>query len=162
MPTTNTTKTIGSIIKDFKDFVATHETEKGGPMTHTTYDFKRYNFVDDDYQKFLEKYVAVIKSGAGIDLHFVERPNSNGVTYLLIDVDYEHEGSKRLYKKKHIKQIIENINDFLRDNFTVTKHQLTSFVTEKEIPSKRDNNSLYKDGFHICYPYLPMEEKHRY
>jgi P4 family phage/plasmid primase-like protien len=40
---------------------------------------------------------------------------------------------------------------------------LRSFVTEKSKPTKRSNkNDIYKDGLHIYYPYLPMNEKYRY
>jgi P4 family phage/plasmid primase-like protien len=151
----------GSVIKKFKNFIEAHETASQ-PMTHTTLTKggKCYNFVGDDYRQFLEKYVAVLQSGAELDLHFVEKPNP--VALFLIDVDYDQKGSKRQYKQKHIKQIIEETNSFLIENFLVTKHQLTTFVTEKDHSTKRDNNNYYKDGFHIYYPYLPMNEKHRY
>jgi P4 family phage/plasmid primase-like protien len=157
---------IGSAVKSFYKFIGTHVSYDKATTTHTTMgegsNCGKYNFVGDDYQKFLDKYIAVLNSEAEVDLNFVERPNSNGVTYFFIDVDYEHDGKKRMYTDKHIKQIIDKTNEFLRDHFNVTKNHLITFVTEKPEPTKRKNSPEYKDGFHIYYPNLPMEEKHRY
>ena len=154
-----------SIVKDFRDFVELHKCEKER-MTHTTIikgNGGKYCFEGKDYQEFMEKYVAIVKANANIDLHFVERVNVNNVTFLFIDVDYDHDGKDRLYKESDIKQIIEKINTFIREKFLITKCQLTSFVTEKPEPTKRTNIvDQFKDGFHIMYPFLPMEEKHRY
>lgn len=152
--------------EEFNKFINKHRCRKEEP-THTILPlFKggpagKFCFKGKVYQDFLDKYVELVKLGE--DLHFVERPNENGVTFLLIDVDYDQKGSKRVYTEEHIKEIIETINEFVQENFNVADYQLTSFVTEKAKPSKRDNNpNRYKDGFHIYYPYLPLEEKHRY
>jgi P4 family phage/plasmid primase-like protien len=155
---------IDTLVKDFRTFVNNHRCDKT-QMTHTTLikgEGGRYCFVGKDYQDFMEKYSKVVKSGADIDLHFVERPNRNGVTFLLLDVDYDHNESPRVYTDEHIEQIIKKTNKFIKTNFVVTDHQLTSFVTEKPKPSKRQGNNIHKDGFHVYYPFLPMDEKQRY
>lgn len=153
-----------SVVTQFYKFINEHRSDKDN-MTHTTLikgAGAKYCFTGQSYSEFLEKYISVLKSGSCVDLHFVERPNKNGVTFLFIDVDFDHDGSKRIYTQKHIKEIIKKTNDFLCKNFKVTKYQLSAFVTEKPKPTKRDKGDLYKDGFHIYYPYLAMEEKHRY
>lgn len=156
---------IGSLIKSFRTFVEDHRCDKEH-MTHTTLingGGGKYCFEGKDYQEFMEKYVQIVKADANIDLHFVERPNNNKVTFLFIDVDYDHKGKNRLYTEETFTQIIEKTNDFIRENFNVTNYQLSSFVTEKPEPTRRTNNpNMYKDGFHIYYPNLPLEEKHRY
>lgn len=151
--------------RDFQKFINAHRCGQED-TTHTILskvkgEAGKFCFKGSDYQEFLDRYIELVK--IGVDLHFVERPNSNGVTYLFIDVDYDQKGSDRVYTDEHIKEIIEKTNNFIQENFIVTNYQLTSFVTEKIKPSKRDNNpNMYKDGFHIYYPYLPLEEKHRY
>jgi P4 family phage/plasmid primase-like protien len=155
---------VSSLQRNFQMFINKHRCEKEN-TTHTILvkgsAAGKFCFKGKTYQDFLEKYIELVKTG--VDLHFVEKPNDNGVTYLLIDVDYDQKGPKRIYTEDHIKQIIETTNNFIQENFNVTNYQLTSFVTEKTKPSKRDNNpNMYKDGFHICYPHLPLEEKHRY
>lgn len=156
---------IGSLVKSFRNFVESHKCDKER-MTHTTLikgEGGKYCFEGKDYQDFMERYVEIVKADANIDLHFVERPNNNKVTFLFIDVDYDHKGKNRIYTDEHITQIIEKTNTFIRENFNVTNYQLSSFVTEKPEPTKRTNApNMYKDGFHIYYPNLPMEEQHRY
>ena len=161
---TDTCKDTVQLQKTFQEFINSHRCGKED-MTHTVLskggDAGKFCFKGREYQDFLEQYIELVKKGT--DLHFVERPNNNGVTFLLLDIDYDQKGPKRVYTENHIKQIIEATNDFLRENFIVTNHQLTSFVTEKIKPSKRDNApNMFKDGFHIYYPHLPLEEKHRY
>lgn len=152
-----------SLIKDFIKFIELHKCEKG-KMTHTAMGTRggKFCFSGKNYHDFLDKYIKLVKSKAKIDLHFVERPSNHGVTYLLLDVDYDHIGEKRVYTNDHIKKIINKTNQFITENFDVTQHQLTTFLTEKPCPTKRDNKTMYKDGFHIYYPYLPMKTEFRY
>lgn len=144
------------IVNDFNAFINQYRCTDG--ITHTILAKKggKFNF-SSVYQQFLKHYVNLVNSGYE-NLHFVERPNN--ITYLFIDIDYDHEGDKRLYNIQHIKQIIKTTNKFISINFDITNKQLESFVTEKPAPTQKNN--MYKDGFHICYPYLPLEEKHRY
>lgn len=157
----------GKIIKDFKDFLRSHECDKDN-MTHTSLIKgcgRRYSFVGEDYQKFMDKYSHIVRmiknKEIEYDLHFVERPSMSGVTYLFIDVDFDQKGSKRLYTKEHIKEIIEKTNLFVDNNFSVGESNLVSYVTEKPEPTKRSDGT-FKDGFHIYYPDLPMKESYRY
>ena len=156
---------VDTLLNDFEEFIHAHKCETKEDTTHTILKKGggKFCFEGRDYQEFLEQYIEIIKNDKTIDLHFVEKPNKNGVTYLFIDVDFDHKGGKRLYTQDHIKQIIEKTNDFLSENFIVTNYELISFVTEKPKPTKRDNNpNMYKDGFHIYYPFLPMDVKQRY
>lgn len=153
------------LFKNFEEFVYAHRCEDIKNTTHTILKKGggKFCFEGTVYQQFLEQYVEIIKNDKTVDMHFVEKPNKNGVTYLFIDVDFDHKGKERLYTENHVKRIIEKTNDFLRENYIVTNHELISFVTEKPKPTKRDNNpNMYKDGFHIYYPFLPMNIKQRY
>ena len=147
-----------SLIKSFNCFINKHKCGKDG-ITHTTYNGGRYCFSGKNYEKFIKKYVEMVTFNN--KLHFIERPNKNGVTYLFIDVDIDHKGGERLYKQNNIKKIIKMTNNILNNIFNITNNQLTTIVTEKSKPSNK-NGDIYKDGFHIYYPYLPLEEKYRY
>lgn len=157
---------IKDLIKDFQTFTNAHKCDRDS-MTHTTLikgQGARYCFTEENYQTFMKKYVDMIKADEEIDLFFVERPSSHGVSFLFIDVDFDQQKSKRTYEEEHITQIIQETNDFIRNHFEVTEKQLTTIVTEKPHPSVRDitKKNMYKDGFHIYYPFLPMKEDFRY
>lgn len=151
---------ISNTYVDFEHFINMHRCDKDN-ITHTIFAQKggKFNFTGATYQQFLEKYINLLKTD-NVDLHFVERPNINGVTYLFIDIDYNHDGAERLYTVEHITEIIKATNEFILNIFDISYNQLTTFITEKEKPTEKTN--MFKDGFHIYYPFLPMEEKHRY
>ena len=162
---------IDSILKDFRNFVINHKYtgDDSSMVTHTI--MKKgggsYRFEGLDYQMFLKKYTQIIKLYPEIIkeyedyiLQYVEKPNP--VTFLFIDIDYDHKGKKRLYNIDHVKQIIEKANEFIKENFIVNDYELTAFITEKISPTDRDKDNLYKDGFHIYYPYLPLATEYRY
>ena len=153
-----------SLMESFKTFINAHRCNDKDDTTHTILarNGGKFSFKGSHYQKFLEKYAQILSADKNFDLHFVEKPNKHGVTYLFIDIDYDQKDPERQYTIEHIKQIIEKTNEFIISHFDVTRYQLISLVTEKPKPSKRDNNTMYKDGFHVHYPNLPMEEKHRY
>jgi hypothetical protein len=145
---------------EFETFINKHRCSDN--ITHTILAKKggKFCFTGYTYQQFLNKYIQLLDTQQNINLHFVERPNSNGVTYLFLDIDYDQNDNKRLYNIDHIKQIVSITNIFISNTFSISYDQLTTFITEKEKPSTKSN--IYKDGFHICYPYLILEEKHRY
>lgn len=153
-----------AIIDRFNKFVSDHQCDSDN-ITHTILKSKggKFCFEGKDYQTFMEKYIEIVKLGIDTELHFVERPNKHGVTFLFIDVDYDQHGSDRVYEDNHIKEIIAKTNEYIKEHFDVTKHQLTTFVTEKPVPTQRTGkDDIYKDGFHIYYPYLPLKEEYRY
>lgn len=156
-----------SLIRSFDSFINSHRSKTN--ITHTSLGTPKgsFSFVGMIYQEFMNQYTNIIQYSEShnidADMYFVERPNSNGVTFLFIDIDFDHIHSMRLYTKNHIKSIIKNINDIVSSNFNVTAYELQSFVMEKPRPSKRPNkDNVYKDGIHIYYPYLPMTEEYRY
>ena len=153
------------LIKTFNEFLDSNRGTKEN-MTHTCMGkngWGKYCFEKEIFQEFMRLYSKIIMTGINYDLHFVERPNKNKVSLLFIDIDFDHKNSDRLYVEEHITKIIKKTNKFLKNNFKISNHQLTSFVTEKPEPTKRLNTSnSYKDGFHIYYPDIPMHEKYRF
>ena len=67
-----------------------------------------WNIPIDKYEIFLDKYISAVKQGANLSL--VERVPDSGISYLLIDIDYDQKSAKRLYKKDHIKELKHKTN----------------------------------------------------
>jgi hypothetical protein len=63
-----------------------------------------------------------------------------------------------------ITKIINIFHEIMIDVFKIDEDQLQAFVYEKDIPSaeKKQNETLYKDGFHIYWPYIPLLVEYRY
>jgi P4 family phage/plasmid primase-like protien len=160
------TKEYTSLLNNFTSFINEHRTRTN--ITHTSLGPPKgsFSFVGKNYNKFIKKYIKLLNYSEehklNPELYFVERPNSNGVTFLFIDIDYDHKKSRRRYNNNHIIEIIQTVNDIVSSNFDVSDEQLRAFVTEKPNPTKRNNKKIYKDGLHIYYPYLPMNIKSRY
>lgn len=150
------------LIQEFNEFINRHRVYNNNEyFTHTIFKpiKERYCFTDGDYQQFVQLYSRIIDKNIA-ELNFVEKPNSNGVTYLYIDVEYLQKGQKRQYDIETIKSIIKKTNDYLIDNFNVTNKQLTTFIAEKP-EANETNDNIYKDGIHIYYPYLPLNKDNR-
>jgi len=155
---------VGKIVRDFWSFVNKHRISPGTSkiMTHTLLGPPRgtYSFIGGDHEIFMKKYCELMINKIPVDLHFVERPNE--CSFLFLDFDFNHRSKKRFYTLDHIKLIIKCVNNLISQTFHCTDKQLTAFITEKEAPTFKPNEKLYKDGPHIYYPHLPMTIAQRY
>lgn len=117
----------------------------------------KYNIPANKYAEFIEVYIKAYRDGG---FHLVERPAENGP--LLIDLDFRQECKERQYTNDDIVYIIKYSTDLIKKYYKISnKNELDAFVFEKEKPSKHQNSG-YKDGFHIVYPYIPMSRNMRY
>jgi P4 family phage/plasmid primase-like protien len=137
-------------------FLHTHTIPKESTqeITHTSMGkpWGKFNINDDDYPKFLKVYSDAMYDGG---LHIVERHKS--VSSLLVDIDFNVPRKKRYYTEYHITQLIEIINDVLREHIQLTHNKnLYSFVLEKPEPTPTNKGDMWKDGFHIIYPYCQL------
>lgn len=118
-----------------------------GPL-HPTKQYRGvFSITGKEYDKFLKLYKKV---HGKFPLHIVERHNETGLKVgpLIIDIDYKIKTQTRQYKLKHIENIIEICNKYIKKYININKFK--AYVLEKENPSL-DKNDLYKDGFHIFY-----------
>lgn len=128
----------------------------------------KFNIKDQDLKKFYELYSEAIESGN--QLSIVERHSK--ISSLVVDIDIDTKDSQRIYTLQYIEDIIkcyitiissildiepkEEIND---EGETVMGINICkAFLTEKKEPTKKKKN-LYKDGFHIYFPYLLIDFK---
>jgi P4 family phage/plasmid primase-like protien len=159
------------IAENFDNFMRSHRViaDKSKPnsklITHTELNVMKgsYCIVDDDYDEFVKLYKNYIKDG-NWEIGLVERHNGKKVGPVISDFDFKSRVEKRSYTKKHIINIIKIFNDVMVDIFKIEPEQLQAFVYEKDKPTteKKQNDTLYKDGFHIYWPYAPLLVEYRY
>lgn len=158
------------IAEKFDRFLKSHRftpkhKEEGRHFTHTEMNTCKgsYYINDEDYTEFVRLYKEFIHSGWEIGM--VERHDDKKVGPLVCDFDFRSRKEYRSYTQEHIKNIITIFVDVMRDIFYIgDENQLQAFVYEKDTPTmdKKNNDTQYKDGFHIFWPYAPMLVEYRY
>jgi P4 family phage/plasmid primase-like protien len=135
---------------------------KNFKMTHTSLGYPRgtFDFSGKSYHKFLDLYTKALQSDEKVNLHFVERPNLNGVTFLLLDVDYDQKDEHRQYSKNTLINLVKKVNNIIQLYYDVNNNDIKAYITEKPEPTKKGEG--YKDGFHIYYPNIGFRECDRY
>lgn len=142
---------------------------KDKPFTHTEFggNYGKYYVDDADYDEFLSAYADAVKNTG--PQYLIEYPKEIGP--LCIDLDFnfapEERYEKRQYKEKHVKAVINYINDIVKRYTKAKPSQIKAYVTEKPKPSTdydKNTKSLkrYKDGLHIMYPNLRFTKDMRY
>jgi P4 family phage/plasmid primase-like protien len=162
-PIDNTNKK--QIRSEFINFLNEHRYKKDSGMilTHTGMgkNIGSYSFESKEYKKFIKLYKQIVENG--IEVNLVER--SREVAPLLVDVDFNTKKNMRCYESSHIKEIIKRYNKVIKEYIKIdAESRYDAYVFEKDEPTKKDSDTetIYKDGFHIYYPYLPLSTELRY
>ena len=94
-----------------------------------------------------------------VSLSLAEIPKD--ISYFKIDIDLESkkEPKKRLYKQKDILSVIDIIRESADKFLELDKTDKSVFVMEKEDYNKKDD--IYRDGFHLAFPYIVQSAKIR-
>jgi P4 family phage/plasmid primase-like protien len=155
-------------VEKFHSFMKKHKVEKGEEkgrdITHTFYGkpYGSYIVDDEETDKFLSLYSKALryydKNNMETELHVIERQKRVGP--LLIDIDFKQKSSSRKYTFDHVKKVIELFTKYARKYVKISDEHLETFLFEKEEPSIA--NDLYKDGFHVVYPYLVLDASIKY
>lgn len=137
---------------------------KGEACTHTDCGrpWGRYNIPDDEYPEFINSYYESI--GRAKHLHITERPREVGPLLFDIDFNLGAEYDIRQYTYDTIKGVISSIHKVIRKyyDWKTTPQIMRAFVFEKAEPTYNEAKDLYKDGFHIMYPYLACSRGMRF
>lgn len=163
-------KNINKSVTDYISFMQNHFAQKNSeiPITHTLMgplakgikEFKgSYVIEGSDYEKFIQLYKNAINY---IPMHIVERPKEVGPLVIDLDFNTNAEYNERQYLDKHIEYIVEKFNKKIYEYFNIDEDIIKAFVTEKPAPTHEAKKNIYKDGFHIMYPDIPMDVKMRY
>jgi hypothetical protein len=124
-----------------------------------------YNISDDKIIHFFKHYQKTIKLGSIpnlLETHLDQGP-------ILIDLDFKYTLNStstniRIYTEADIKQILNIYNQVILTYLSINEDDLNIYIMEKPVP-KIINNDLsnnkitYKDGLHIMYPFICVNNK---
>jgi P4 family phage/plasmid primase-like protien len=132
-------------------------------FTHTLFDSKNiiFKIEDESYNKFIEVYKQELKNNFG-NLHILEKPKENGP--LCLDFDLRQSDGERKIKVDHIMMVVEIINKVILKYYKIQDkdYEMQSFILLKNNLCYIEKEELYRDGFHIQYPYLNINVVDRY
>lgn len=153
----NNTKSIDAkqIEKQFYNFLDKYKvTGKGVPYTHTSFGspWSKWDIPDSELDEFYDIYVQTLGK---VVTHITERPKNVGPLLLDLDFNFTDNDGERKYTEKEIEYIICLTNTTIKKYYDVNSLNLKAYVFEKNEPTHKDKK-LYKDGFHIVYPYMAM------
>lgn len=121
----------------------------------------KFNITSKENIKLLHK---LISQGMKYDINLpiAEKPQEYGPIKIDIDLKIPEENytGGRLYDNDMINDISSSYKETISKYLDVTNNNFTWVLFEKKEPVKK--NGEYKDGFHIIFPYLVVEEKVRY
>lgn len=161
-------------LNEFNNFIAQYKLPYKSPekKTHITVGGPQsasYNIPDDKVKVFLDLYTKVIdldcfhEDGESMmESSFGEYPIDVSPLTIDIDLRFDNTHSKRVYTDDTIWSVVNGVNSVIRKYYKLESKCLYAFVMEKKNPTYDEKNDQYKDGFHIMYPYLPLELKARY
>lgn len=160
---------IEQLINNFNKFLKSHSVGKNDDYTHTSFGppWGKFYIDDKELDKFYDIYTSLVHK---TELYITEKPKNVGILLIDIDWKFNEENKDRSYTINDIKYVINKTNIILKKYYKLTKKMLKVFVFEKENPSiikrKKENKDKYyneyKDGFHLCYPYLALTINMRY
>ena len=132
-------------------------------FTHTLFGDKKilFKIEDENYKEFLTAYKTALNGNYG-SLRILEKPRENGP--LCLDFDLRQVESERKIKVDHIMMVVEILNKIILKYYKIqdNDYELQSFITMKNELCYVEQEELYKDGFHIEYPYLNINVIDRY
>ena len=123
-----------------------------------------YSIPDVNMTQFYKNYQKTIKGNmipSILETHLEQGP-------LIIDLDLKYtldsDVKSRIYTDSEIKSIIEIYNQVLLTYLEINEDDLNIYILEKQQPkvSNRDdttNKITYKDGVHIIYPFICVNNK---
>lgn len=161
---------IDTDVRNFVNFMKGHicKSGDGKNITHTLmgnlheslFPYKgRYNIEGVNYEKFLKLYQLVVPK---MDMYVVERPKSVGPMVIDIDFKTHKKHSERQYLDKHPEAVIQIYNNLFKTYLDISTDEIKAFVFEKPSPTYEEKHNQWKDGFHIFYPEIPLDEKKRF
>ena len=111
---------------------------------------------DDAYPKFFDMMNDFLHIKRYMTNNFVEQRKTDGITPLLVDLDFRYPGEKNLQRTftlEHIQAFVAEIITVLKDWFELKdRAPLRFFVTLRPQPYLDRGKKVIKDGVHIVCP----------
>jgi len=141
------------------------------PISHTMMGppFGSYCVPNDKLKEFTNLYLKAVNENKS-ELHVVERALDIGPLVIDVDIDLEKQYKKRLYTLKDIKYLIRKTNGIIDSYYNIeNRSHMRVLITEKAKPTitsksvkgESGKKVRVKDGFHIYYPYIPLDVEMR-
>jgi len=116
----------------------------------------KWNVTDADYPTFLKLMHEYLFEHDLRPNGFIEQRNSDGITPLLVDLDFKYPSEKSLqhaFTVDHIQAFVHEIFQVLKDYFHLAdRTKLRFFVTLRPQPYLDVKTRVIKDGIHITCP----------
>ena len=121
---------------------------------------------DTDYPVFLDHMHDFLFTHDYCPNNFVEQRKPDGITPLLIDLDFAYPPEKNLERTfgvEHIQTFTNEIVNVLKEYFELKdRQQLRFFVTLRPTPYRNKGANKYvKDGIHIVCPDISLAPEHQ-
>ena len=124
----------------------------------------KWNVLDADYEQFLDLMHEWLFTKDLRPNNFVEQRRADGITPLLVDLDFRYPGERsltRAFTTEQIQHFVNEIVHVLKENFDV-KSPLRFFVTLRPQPyqDRKGTKKDIKDGVHIVCPDFSVQPDH--
>ena len=112
----------------------------------------KFYISNENINKFIELYINAIKSNV-TDLSILEVQKE--YSPIIVDIDLKSPtllSNERLYNTNLVKNIIRKYVSIMDKYFIYNEHNFQIYLFEKQKPTQMDG--IFKDGFHILFPYV--------
>ena len=142
----------------FLDKYRINKTDKTIKPSHISMDkyMGSFNIPEDKLMHFFKFYQKAVKVGnipSILESHLEQGP-------LIIDLDFKYTPTTntRAYSDKDIMNILKIYNQVILTYLSINEDDLNIYILEKDEPKKVDEIT-YKDGLHIIYPFICVNNK---
>ena len=136
------------------NFIQNHKSVKGsGEHTHTSISGGSYNIANEDYEKFLDLYIAELKKNKS-QLSITEK-HLPKLSPFIIDLDFRFDENKK-ERQYDLELIIEICNYYVKIFDTIFESPNNTYYIMQR-PSFYIDNNVHKDGVHIHFPFIITE-----
>lgn len=162
-----------SSMDEFRRYILQYRAEKGKACTHTSIrePAARLYIPDEKLDEFFQMYRKAMVNR--VPLHFTEKPTP--ISPMRVDLDFRfklhNEGdglsapaqpSKlvRQYLPSDVKRILKAYFEVLLEYLEVSYESMVAYVLEK--PGPMEYRGKMKDGIHIIFPYIVVDNAFQY
>lgn len=118
-----------------------------------------FNIENENLATFYELYAKCLDDGLDDNLNFVERPTH--ISMFLIDIDTTRSSDGRSYDMDDVKNIVNIVFNTVREQFEIQDENVIALLAEKPKPTLNAEKQVYKDGFHLYFPYIILPYEYR-
>lgn len=146
----------------FISFITNYEVDKDEPYTHTSThsDTKKgkYFIPRSKLNEFFELYNEYVFNQDKECFLTEKHPNQYSKICIDFDFKYSEKPKEREINEEVVKIVVEKYNEIIQDSVECDKDQIKAYVFLRPNMYQK-NETEWKDGFHIMYPFLYVDYK---